>query len=111
MGAAYAIALVADGDGVDLQAPLVGAALLIVCELGYWSHELRATAPDEPGARSARVAWLALLGAISILPGVALLAAADLVRVEGIAVEAVGALAAGGLLVGLVALTRGDASR
>ncbi len=73
-------------------------ALLLVCELGYWAHELRTTSPDEPGARARRVAWLALLGIATFVPSVGLLALSDLLRVEGIAVEAAGAAAAAGLI-------------
>ena len=73
-------------------------ALLLVCELGYWAHELRTTSPDEPGARPRHVAWLALLGIATFVPSVALLALSDLLRVEGIAVEAAGAAAAAGVI-------------
>ena len=108
LGAAYAVARAIDGGAPDLQAPLVGVALLITCELAYWAHELRMTAPDEPGARARRLAWLATLGVVSLLPGVALLGLADLVRIEGIAVEAVGTLSAAALVLGLVLVARGS---
>jgi hypothetical protein len=107
LGTAYAVSIVADGGPPDLEAPLTAAALLLGCELGYWSHELRTTAPDEPGARARRLAWLGVLGALAILPGAVVLAVADLVRVEGIAIETVGTLAACALVLGLVLVARG----
>jgi hypothetical protein len=104
LGAAYAVGRVVDGGAVDLHAPLLGAALLLGCELAYWSHELRTTSPDEPGALHRRVAWLAVLGVCAYLAGLALLALADLVRVEGIAVETLGVLAAAGMVAGAIVL-------
>jgi hypothetical protein len=106
LGAAYAVSVAADGGPADLESPLVGAALLLACELGFWAHELRTTARDEPGARAQRLAWLAVLGALAIVPGAAVLAVADVVRLEGIAVEAVGALAACALVAGAVVVAR-----
>ncbi len=107
LGGAYALSLAVDGEAPDRQAPLVGVALLLVCELGFWAHELQTTSPDEPGSRSRHVAWLALLAAGALLPGFALLALADLLRFEGIAVEVLGAAAAAAAIAGLIALTRG----
>ncbi len=104
LGAAYAVSRAVDGGALDLQAPVVGVALLLVCELGYWAHELRTTSPDEPGARPRHVAWLALLGIATFVPGVALLALSDLLRVEGIAVEAAGAAAAAALIGAMLVL-------
>jgi hypothetical protein len=98
LGAAYAVSRAVDGGALDLQAPVMAVALLLVCELGYWAHELRTTSPDEPGARARRVAWLALLGVATFVPSVGLLALSDLLRVEGIAVEAAGAAAAACLI-------------
>jgi hypothetical protein len=107
LGAGYAIGSAVDGGATDLEAPLVGAALLLTCELAYWSHELRTTSPDEPGAAPRRAAWLALLAAAAYLAGAVVLASADLVRVEGIAVETIGALAAAIVVGGVVVLARG----
>jgi hypothetical protein len=106
LGAAYATGRVAEGGPADLQAPLVAAALLVTCELAYWSHELRTTSPDEPGALPRRVSWLALLAVGAYLCGVLVLALADLVRLDGIAIEVVGVAAAAVLAGGLVVLAR-----
>jgi hypothetical protein len=110
LGAAYAVTRAVDGGTPDRQAPVVGVALLLVCELGYWAHELRTTSPDEPGARAPHLAWLALLAVAVFLPGVALLTVADLLRVEGIAVEALGA-AAVAAIAGLVLLASPSRAR
>jgi hypothetical protein len=110
LGAAYAVSRAAAGGTPDVHAPLVAAGLLLACELAYWAHELRATSPDEPGALPRRLAWLAVLAVATIVLGTALLALSDLVRVEGIAVEAAGAIAAAAVVAGLLLLTR-DAAR
>ena len=107
LGSAYALTLAVDGEAADPQAPLVGVALLLTCELGFWAHELQTTSPDEPGSHSRHVAWLALLAAAALLPGFALLALADLLQVEGIAVEFLGATAAAAGIAGLIVLARG----
>jgi hypothetical protein len=93
-GAAYAILLAADAGGLDRNAPVVAAALILSCELAYWADELRTTSADEDGARARRVAWLATLTLLALLLGASLLALADLARVEGVAVELLGAAAA-----------------
>jgi hypothetical protein len=106
LGTGYAIGSVSDGGPLDLNAPLVGVALLLTCELGFWAVELRTTSPDEPGAHAKRVAWLALLGLGTFLPAVALLALADLLQVQGIAVEVAGAVAAAALIATVLFLAR-----
>jgi hypothetical protein len=98
VGSAYAVALALDAGTADLRAPVVGAGLLLTCELAYWSHEVRTTSPDEPGALAHRSAWLALLTLLALLAGAALLAVSDLLPVEGITIDAVGAVAAGALI-------------
>ncbi len=107
LGAGYAVVVAANGGSLDLAAPVVAVALLLVCELAYWSHELRATSPDEPGARALHAAWLALLALGSLVPGGALLVLAGAAHVSGIAVEAAGALAAGAAVAAVVMLARG----
>ena len=77
-----------------MRAAGVAAALLVVGELVGWSRELAATTRDEPGGAWRRPAWIAALGIGALLLVWALLALVDLVRVEGLAVEAVGAACA-----------------
>jgi len=110
LGAGYAVVVAANGGSLDLAAPLVAVALLLVCELAYWSHELRATSPDEPGARALHAAWLALLALGSLVPGAALLVLAGAAQVSGIAVETAGALAAVAAVAAVVMLARGTRS-
>lgn len=106
LGVGYTVARVADGGAVDLHAPLLASGLLLTCELAYWAHELRTTSPDEPGMAPRHVAWLALLGIGAYLTGLAVLALTDLVRVEGVAIEALGAAAAAAVIAGLVLVAR-----
>jgi hypothetical protein len=94
LGAAYALAVAADGGPLDRGAPLAGAMLLLVCELGYWSHELRTTSPDEPGARARHVAWLSLLVLGTSCAGVVLVVVSELAKLEGVAIDVVGGVAA-----------------
>lgn len=106
LGAGYAVVVAAEGGPLDLSAPLVAVALLLVCELAYWSHELRVTSPDEPGARALHAAWLALLALGSLVPCTALLVLAGAAPVSGIAVEAAGTLAAAAAVAAVVMLAR-----
>jgi hypothetical protein len=108
LGAAYASALALGGDGPDVGAALVAAALLLVCELGYWSHELRTTAPDEAGDAPRRAGWLAGLAAVAFLVCAALLGVTDAVRVSGQAVDVAGVLLAAAGVAGVVLLVRGS---
>ncbi len=94
LGAAYALAVVADGGPLDRGAPLTAAGLLLVCELGYWSHELRTTSPDEPGALARHVAWLCILVLGTSAAGVALVVVSELARLEGVAIDVAGGVAA-----------------
>lgn len=102
LGGAYAASLSIGDDGVDLAAPLVAAGLLLACELAFWAHELRTTSPDEPGLLGLRAAWLSLLGLGALAVGAVVVTLVGVARVEGLAVEAVGAAAALGI--GLVLL-------
>ncbi|MDH4176504.1 MAG: hypothetical protein OEV72_02920 [Thermoleophilia bacterium] len=113
LGGAYALEVVVEGARLDRGAPLVGVLLLLVCELGYWSHELRTTSPDEAGVRARHVAWLCVLGLGTLAAAVALEATAELARIEGVAIDVLGALAAVGALALLarIAISAGLAPR
>ncbi len=102
VGGAYAASLAIEADGVDLAAPLVAAGLLLSCELAFWAHELRTTSPDEPGLRGLRAAWLSLLTLGALGMGAGLVTLVDVARVDGLAVEAAGAVAALGVAVVLL---------
>jgi hypothetical protein len=109
LGAEYAALLAIESDTLDARAPLVAAALLAVAELGYWSLELQGRVADEAGTYLRRIALLAasLLGVLAL--GAALMAAVDVLRASGPAVEVLGAAAAVGALalVALAARVRG----
>ncbi len=98
LGAAYVTLVGVEGDALDVRAPLVAAALLAVAELAYWSLELRGAVADEPGAYLRRLALIAaeLAGVTAV--GVVLLAVVDGVESGGAAIDALGAVAAVGVL-------------
>lgn len=104
--AAYGALLVIDDPPLDGRAATLAAALVVTAGLADWSIELRTTSPDEPGGRWRRLAWIAVAGITTVALCGALLAGVDLVRAEGIAVEALGALAALAAVALLVALAR-----
>ncbi len=91
---AYAVLLAVDEPPLDVRVAGVAACLLVVGELVGWAHELWATTPDEPGGEWRRPTWIAAAGVGALLLVWGLLAIVDLARVEGLAVEAVGAACA-----------------
>lgn len=99
VAAGYAGTLVArDADVLDAAAPLVGCALLLVAELGYWSVELAGTGREERPVLLRRLtAMLALAGAALVL-GAAVLAATALPLGGGLAWNLVGVAAAAAAL-------------
>jgi hypothetical protein len=109
-GGAYAALLVIDEPPLDARAAVVGAGLLVVGELVGWARELGATTRDEPGGAWRRPVWIAGIAAGALGLGWILLALVDRLRVDGLAVEALGALAALAvlLLVWRAALGRGS---
>jgi hypothetical protein len=93
---AYAASVGDNGPGIDRAAPLVAVSLLAVVELGSWSLELRDGAEERPYARVPAV--LLLLGAAAVV-STAILAVGGIRLDAGLALWAVGATAAIGLLV------------
>jgi hypothetical protein len=93
-GSAYAVLLAVDEPPLDARAAGVAAALVAVGELVGWSRELQATSTDEAGGAWRRPTWIAAVAIGALLLVSALLAVVDLARVEGLAVEAVGAACA-----------------
>jgi hypothetical protein len=110
-GAAYGLILAVDDPPLDVRAAGVAAGLLIVGELVGWSRELATTTRDEPGGAWRRPVWIASLGVGALLLVWALLALVDLARVEGLAVEAVGAVCALAALLVARRLARGSRDR
>lgn len=103
LGAAYVLLLGFERDTLDVQAPLVAAALLAVAELAYWATELDGAVADEPGTYLRRGAILALLLLATVGLGAALLALVGAVAAGGLAFDLLGVGAAVGALA-LVAL-------
>lgn len=48
LGGAYAGSLFVGDEGLDLAAPLVGGAIVLMAELAYWALELRPRVDAEP---------------------------------------------------------------
>lgn len=94
LGAGYAALLLIDDPPLDSRAAAVAAALVVAGELAGWSRELGRATRDEPGNAWRRPAWIAGAGAGALALAWGVLAVADLAQVEGLGVEAAGALAA-----------------
>jgi hypothetical protein len=98
LGTEYVALLGFEGEALDTRAPVVGAALLAVAELGYWSLELRRPVADEAGTSLRRLGLLAVLLAGVLALGVVLLALVEAVSTGGPAIDLLGAVAAIGAL-------------
>ena len=104
LGGAYVVLLLIDDPPLDSRAAGVAAALVVVGELVGWARELGGATRDEPGNAWRRPAWIAGAGMGALALAWAVLAVADLARVQGLAIEAVGAVAA---LAALLVVRRG----
>jgi hypothetical protein len=93
---AYGISLADNGTSLDRTAPLLGAGLLAVVELGSWSLELRDGAEERPFGRFPSIAVLIVA---SLTVSTLVLAVGGVRPAGGIALWAVGAMAAVGVLV------------
>jgi hypothetical protein len=91
---AYALQLALDDPSLDARAAVVAVVLLVVGELVGWARELAGTTVDEPGGAWRRPIWIATVALVALALAWGLLALVDFARVEGLAVEVVGALAA-----------------
>jgi len=94
VGIEYAVTLAGEDRAIDPRAPVLAAICFAAAELGYWSLELRDAVADEPGAYLRRLGLLAglTLGALAL--GQLLLALVDVSERGGIAIEALGVVAA-----------------
>ena len=106
LAGAYVALLVIDDPPLDTRAAGVAMALVVVGELVGWARELAGATRDEPGNAWRRPAWIAGVGMGALGLAWAVLAVADLARVQGLAIEAVGAVAA---LAALLVVRRGTA--
>jgi len=110
IGLGYSATLAVQDGALDARAPVIAAALFAAAELGYWSLEVRDAVADEPGAYLRRLGLLAGLALGTLALGQLLLALVDVSERGGIAIEAVGVVAAVATLA-IVALARRDATR
>lgn len=94
LGGAYVALLLVDEPPLDTRAAGVAMALVVVGELVGWARELAGATRDEPGNAWRRPAWVAGVGMSALGLAWGVLAVADLARVQGLAIEAVGAVAA-----------------
>ena len=94
LGAEYAAMLAVEDGVLDSRAPVLAASLFAIAELGYWSLELRDAVADEPGTYLRRLGLLSglTLGALAV--GELMLVLVDVSERGGIAIEAVGVVAA-----------------
>ena len=106
LACAYVALLVIDDPPLDTRAAGVAMALVVVGELVGWARELAGAPRDEPGNAWRRPVWIAGVGIGALGLAWAVLAVADLARVQGLAIEAVGAVAA---LAALLVVRRGTA--
>jgi hypothetical protein len=104
LAGAYAALLLVDEPPLDTRAAGIAMALVVVGELVGWARELAGATRDEPGNAWRRPVWIAGVGIGAFGLAWAVLAVADLARVEGLAIEAVGAVAA---LAALLIVRRG----
>jgi hypothetical protein len=93
LGGEYAGLFLVRNETVDARAPLYGVGLLLVAELAFAALELRAGTP-EPGLPARRAALVAMLALGGVLAGAVVLAAATVPLEGGVALEAVGVVAA-----------------
>jgi hypothetical protein len=98
LGATYAAQLRADDAALDAKAPLIAAGLLLVAELAYWSLEEQERVRSEPGEGARRLSFVALLALLGLCVSGVVLAAADIARTGGLAVDLLGAAAAAAVL-------------
>lgn len=110
VGAGYAVELAVDAAALDLAAPAVAVGLFLAAELAYWSLDERVRTSGDPGQSLRRTALVALAATAILVLGSALLALADEVRARGLGVDLLGAMAAVGVLVAVLATARGQRS-
>jgi hypothetical protein len=105
LGAAYAASLHGVA-GIDGRAPVVGALLVLVAELGYWSLERRTPVGDESGLHARRAGAVLALTVAAAALGAALLALTEIPVGGSAAWDALGLAAAAGALATVALLSR-----
>ena len=108
LGAVYAAHLALDDVPLDAKAPLLAAGLYLTAELAYWSLDERTAARTDPGDGLRRAGVVIALGLAALAAAGVVLAAADVARAQGLAVDLLGAAAAAAVLLVVLFLTRRD---
>ncbi len=98
LGGLYGAQLALDDSALDGASPFFAAGLLVAAELAYWSLEEQGSVRADPGESLRRAAFVALLALGTLLGGSLLLVLTDGVRAGGLAVDLLGAIAAGAVL-------------
>lgn len=99
VAAEYAAALAVRGaESVDPAAPLIGAGLLVLAELAYWSLERRGPGYEEARVVARRLATLGVLALLSLVLGAFIVVVTAAPLGGGLAWDAVGVAAAGATL-------------
>ena len=111
VGAGYAAELVVADASLDLAAPVVAVGLFLAAELAYWSLDERIRTAGDPGQSMRRTALVALTAAAIFVVSSALLVLADEIRARGLALDLIGAVAAVGVLVAVLATARDQPSK
>jgi hypothetical protein len=108
----YAAALAARGDeSVDPAAPLVGAGVLVLAELAFWSLERRGPGYEEARVVARRLALLGVLALLALVLGAFVLVVTAAPLGGGLAWDAVGVVAACATLAVVAWLARQSAGR
>ncbi len=106
LGGLYGTQLAVDDAPLDGLAVLLAAGFVVTAELGYWSLDEREAVKAEPGADLRRIAFVSALALLALLVAVLLLAIVEGVRAGGLAVDLLGAVAAGAVLLLVVVIAR-----
>jgi hypothetical protein len=110
VGAAYAAELAIDDAALDLAAPLVAVGVFLAAELAYWSLDELERSAGDAGLGLRRAALVAVEAVAILLVSSGLLVVVDEVRARGLALDLLGAFAAVGVLVAVLATARGQSS-
>ena len=105
LGGSYAVSLHGHG-AIDGRAPLVGAALVLVAELAYWSLERRTAVGEEAGLHLRRALSILATTFASAAVAAILLAATSVPLGGSVTWDAFGLAAAAGAVAVLARLSR-----
>ena len=106
LGGLYGAQLAIDDAPLDGPAALFAAGLLVTAELGYWSLEERGAVKGEPGEGLRRAAFVSALALGALVVAELLLVLVEGVQAGGLAVDLLGAVAAGAVLLLVVVIAR-----